>query len=307
MGVIRLGYVHLRVTDIEEAKRHYRDTVGFRIVQDEGKTVYLKGWDEWDHHSIVLHEGGIGVHKLGFKVNRPEDIDDVEAKCRAFGVTTERMSRGDNPETSDGIRITAPSTHSIEVYHDMTLVGSEVGHLNPEVFPRTGLTGFAAPHIDHALIGTNDGYTMQRFFMDVFGFYCTERLIPDLDHPDTVLASWLSQGNRGHDIAIIQGDNWDGKLHHVAFQLQEWSDILHAAQIMSMDRVPIDVGPTQHGITRGKTIYYFDPSGNRNEVFADGYTNQRDRPTNIWTADCLGPGIDYLTRTLSETFTTIVT
>jgi len=26
-------------------------------------------------------------------------------------------------------------------------------------------------------------------------------------------------------------------------------------------------GPTRHGITRGQTIYFFDPSGNRNESF----------------------------------------
>jgi hypothetical protein len=52
-----------------------------------------------------------------------------------------------------------------------------------------------------------------------------------------------------------------------------------------MDDVPIDVGPTRHGITRGETIYFFDPAGNRNETFAGGYTSYRDRPTIIWTAD----------------------
>ena len=28
MGVLRLGYVHMRVTDLEEAKRHYGYTMG---------------------------------------------------------------------------------------------------------------------------------------------------------------------------------------------------------------------------------------------------------------------------------------
>jgi hypothetical protein len=44
-----------------------------------------------------------------------------------------------------------------------------------------------------------------------------------------------------------------------------------------MDDVPIDIGPTRHGITRGTTIYFFDPSGNRNEVFAGlGYRVHHD-------------------------------
>jgi len=306
MGVIRLGYLHIRVTDMEEAKKHYSQTTGLRIVKDYGHTVYLKGWDEWDHHSVVLHEGGVGLLKVGFKVDRAEDLEQIERASQSFGVTVERMSKGDNPETSDGLRVTLPSTHTMELYYDMTLVGSDVGHINPEVFPRD-LLGIGAPHIDHALLGCDDATTTERYFKEVLGFYATERLVADLDHQDETLATWLSVGNRGHDIALIGGPGYDGKLHHMAFQLDRWADILHAGQIMSMDRVPVDMGPTQHGITRGTTIYYFDPSGNRNEVFADGFTAQRDRPTNIWTADMLGPGINYISRNLEETFTTVLT
>lgn len=306
MGVIRLGYVHIRVTDIEEAKRHYTQTVGFRMVKDDGKTVYLKGWDEWDHHSVVLEEGGVGVIKLGYKVNRAEDIEDIERKSQTFGVTTERMSKGENTDTSDGLRIILPTSHVVEVYHDMTLLGSDVGAINPDVFPRD-LIGIGAPRIDHALLGGDNIATTEKFFTDVFDFYQVERLVPDLDHMDTPLASWLAGGNRGHDVALIQGDGYDGKLHHFAFHLQDWNDILHAGQIMAMDDVPIELGPSQHGITRGRTIYYFDPAGNRNEVFADGYVAQRDRPTTIWTADKLAKGIDYVTRNLSETFATALT
>ncbi|MDR0990223.1 MAG: catechol 2,3-dioxygenase [Propionibacteriaceae bacterium] len=306
MGVVRLGYIHVRVTDIEEAKKHYCQTVGFRLVKDEGKRVFLKGWDEWEHHSVVLEEGGIGVIKLGYKVAKADDLEVIEAKAKTFGVAMERMSAGDNLETADGLRITLPSTHTIELYHNMTVTGSDVGRINPDVFPRD-LVGIGAPRIDHALLGCDNVNETEKFLIDVFDFYQVERLVPDLEHQDVSLATWLSSGNRGHDLALIQGEGYSGKLHHFAFQLQEWSDILHAGQIMSMDDVPIEMGPTQHGITRGKTIYYYDPSGNRNEVFADGYTAQRDRPTIIWTADHLAKGINYVNRTLAEAFTTVLT
>ena len=71
--------------------------------------------------------------------------------------------------------------------------------------------------------------------------------------------------------------------------------------------MPVDIGPTQHGITRGETIYFFDPSGNRNEVFAGGYEAYPDRPTVIWTLDQLGKGILYIDRELNERFTTVLT
>ena len=82
---------------------------------------------------------------------------------------------------------------------------------------------------------------------------------------------------RPHDIAFIDGPQ--GKLHHFAFGLKDWSEMLRAGQLFSMDDVSVDIGPTQHGITRGETIYFFDPSGNRNEVFAGGYEAFPDRPT----------------------------
>ena len=70
--------------------------------------------------------------------------------------------------------------------------------------------------------------------------------------------------------------------------------------------MPVDIGPTQHGITRGETIYFFDPAGNRNEVFAGA--TRRTRPAHgLWTPDQLGKGIFYIDRELNERFTTVLT
>ena len=53
--------------------------------------------------------------------------------------------------------------------------------------------------------------------------------------------------------------------------------------LLSMYEVPFDVTPTRHGISRGQTIYFFDPSGNRNEAFTGGYMAFPDMPTITWT------------------------
>ena len=75
-----------------------------------------------------------------------------------------------------------------------------------------------------------------------------------------------------------------------------------------MEDVPVDIGPTRHGITRGTTIYFFDPAGNRNEVFAGlGYRVHHDFPTINWTADQLAKGIFYHARELNEAFTSVFT
>ncbi|GAB3062341.1 catechol 2,3-dioxygenase [Intrasporangium mesophilum] len=305
MGILRMGYAHVRVTDLAEAKHHYANTLGLYETLEQDGRVYYKGWDEWDHHSLVIEEGGVGLVKFGFKVERPEDLDAIEMKGKAFGLTMERMSAGENPEVSDGIRFTAPSDHVFEVYHSQTLIGTEVGTHNPEAFPRH-LVGVGVPGLDHSLILADDVRLMENMLREVFGFYATERVQTDLDDKDAhYIATWMTSNNQIHQLAVLEGPK--GKLHHVAFKLQDWSEVGHAGDLFAMDDVPIDIGPTRHGITRGQTIYFFDPSGNRNEVFAGGYLAYPDRPTVKWTPDQIAKGIFYHARELNERFTTVST
>jgi len=305
MGIMRMGYAHVRVTDLAEAKDHYANTMGLYQTLEQDGRVYYKGWDEWDHHSVVIEEGGVGVVKFGFKVEYESDLDDIEKKAKQFGLTVERMSAGENPEVSDGIRFETPSLHTIEVYHGQTLIGTEVGTHNPDSFPRH-LVGVGVPALDHALIFAEDVRLMENMFREVFDYFPTERVQTDLNDDDAhFIASWMTSNNQIHQIAVLEGEQ--AKLHHFAFKLQDWAEVGRAADIMTMDDVPIDIGPTRHGITRGQTVYFFDPSGNRNEVFAGGYPAYRDRPMNKWTPDQIAKGIFYHARELNERFTTVYT
>lgn len=121
----------------------------------------------------------------------------------------------------------------------------------------------------------------------------------------TDLAIWLSCSTKAHDIAFVRHGE-PGKLHHVAFKLDSWERVLRAADLMSMNKISIDIGPTRHGITRGTTIYAFDPSGNRFETFCGGYDTYPDYKAITWTWDEVGPGIFYHDRKLNERFLTVV-
>ena len=162
------------------------------------------------------------------------------------------------------MRITLPSEHNIELYTEMEYAGTETGAINPEAWPRN-LRGVGTHWIDHALMPRRGPRADEKFLIDVLDFKAAERVVTSIDQPE-VIGTWLSCGESPHDIAFIKGPN--GKLHHFAYHLEDWSSILRAGDIFAMDDVPIDIGPTRHGITRGTTIYFFDPSGNRNEVFA---------------------------------------
>ena len=83
--------------------------------------------------------------------------------------------------------------------------------------------------------------------------------------------------------------------------------MLRAADIMSINRVSIDIGPTRHGITQGTTIYFFDPSGNRLETFCGGYDHYPDMKPVTWSWEHVGRGIFYHDRKLNPAFLSVVT
>ena len=60
-GVLRPGYVQLRVLDLDEAIVHYRDRIGLNLVSVEDGRAYFQAFDEFDRHSIILRIRSDGV------------------------------------------------------------------------------------------------------------------------------------------------------------------------------------------------------------------------------------------------------
>jgi catechol 2,3-dioxygenase len=143
------------------------------------------------------------------------------------------------------------------------------------------------------------------FMMKVLDFYLSEQIVVGADN-SVQAATWMFRSSTPHDIAFVGGPRMG--LHHIAFFLDNWNDILKAADVMAKNKVRIDVAPTRHGVTRGETIYFYDPSGNRNETFAGlGYMAQPDRPVTTWDESHLGRGIFYHTGEVNPAFTEVYT
>jgi catechol 2,3-dioxygenase len=314
MGVMRIGHVSLRVMDMEAAKRHYTKVVGMKITaEDKAGNVYLKCWDEWDRYSIVLTPSDqAGMNHVAYKVRTEADLDKLQAAIDKYGIKTTMLPEGTMPATGRMLQFKMPSGHEMRLYATKEFVGTEVGSTNPEPWP-DNKTGAAAHWVDHVLLmcelnpetGVNRVAENTKFFTEVLEFYLVEQVTVG---PGGAIqaAAWLTRTNTPHDIAFV-GAPKPG-FHHVSFFLDSWHDVLHAADVMAKNKTKIDIAPTRHGITRGETIYFFDPSGNRNETFAGlGYLAQPDRPVTTWTEDQLWTGIFYHTGEAAPSFVEVYT
>ncbi len=314
MGVLRIGHVNLRVLEMQATLNHYENVLGLiKTDRDGAGNVYLKGWDEWDQYSIMLSESDrAGMNHIAFKVENDADLDVLKRRIADWGVAVEEVPAGSLHNCGRAIRFNMPSGHEMYLYAEKKRVGKSVGTVNPHPWPQD-LKGAGVHWLDHALLmcelnpeaGINMVAETTRFLQDTMDFHLAEQVMVG---PESKIqaATWLFRTSTPHDIALVGGARMG--LHHCAFYLDEWTDVLKAADIMAMNDVKIDVTPQRHGITRGSTTYFFDPSGNRNETFAGlGYLAQPDMEPITWTEDQLWRGIFYHTGEEAGEFTSVYT
>jgi catechol 2,3-dioxygenase len=289
LGILRLSHLELRVPDLELGAAYYTEVLGLvqidRELGDGDERVYLKCWDEHDHHSLVLRgqtSAGAGLDHLSFKVECANDIDVLEGAAEQAGCATRRLAPGAEAGQGEALRIQAPTGHELEVVHSLARVGSLLPRVNPPPEP-AGLLGVHPPRLDHVHVTAEEVGPATTFFAQVLGFRVTEKLV---GRSGALLGTWLERSHTPCDLAITRGPN--GGLHHFGFWLDDWDQIRRAADVLASQAVAIESGPTRHGITRSLALNFFDPFGNRNQVLTGGYRRDPgDEPT-IWTEEEIG-------------------
>jgi len=297
VGILRLSHVDIAVPDLDLASAYYEGVMGMVPVGEDGDRRFLKCWDETDHHSLaVRYDPRVGLDRFSFKVEHVDDLDLLEQAVETYGYRVERISRGEAVGQGESIRFETPSGQEMELVHDVERTGSAVGTTNPHPRPMD-LPGIAPPRMDHLLITAEEVGEATRFYREVLGFRLTEQLLDGDGHQ---IGTWMERSHSPHDLAVVTGTN--GGLHHFAYWLDSWDQVRDAADVLAYNAIQIDVGPTRHGITRGTTIYFFDPMGTRNEVFTGGYRPDPDFPTITWTEDNIGKAIFYYEGELNDRF-----
>ena len=302
MGILRLSHVDISVPDLELAAAYYTQVMGLDISERTDDRIFFKCWDERDHHCLAIrNDPRVGLDRFAFKVEHPDDLAVLESRIEAAGHPVERVAAGQEIGQGESIRFELSSGHQMELVAEVTKVGGRLPLLNPPPIPY-GLEGIAPPRIDHLLLHAEEVPEIARFFQDVLDFRLTEQLLDGGGHQQI---AFLERSAKPHDIAFVQGPN--GALHHFSFWLDDWDHVRRAADILAYNGISIDVGPTRHGLTRGNTIYFFDPMGTRNEVFSGGYRPDPDFPTITWTDDRAGRAVFYYEGVLNQRFATVHT
>ena len=170
MGILRLGYLEIRVKEINKAAQYYTQVLGLKETARAAGKIYLKAWDEWEHHQLVLVEDpSPGLNHMAFRLESLDDLPFFENKLERNGCRVERVAGADKYELGEAIRFTAPSEHRVELYYDMTIVGNGLPTTKPPPYP-DDLLGIHPPRMDHTLLTTPDTPASLHFWQEVMGF-----------------------------------------------------------------------------------------------------------------------------------------
>ena len=73
--IVRSAYAELIVTDLARARAFWVDLLGFVVSAEEPDALYLRGYEEFVHHSLILRTGpATACGRIGFRVRTPESV-----------------------------------------------------------------------------------------------------------------------------------------------------------------------------------------------------------------------------------------
>jgi catechol 2,3-dioxygenase len=264
-----LGHVELLTPKPEESRRFFVDVMGLTVSGEQGDSVYLRGWDDYERHTLKLtasRRSGLG--HLAFRARSRPALDRRVAALRRAGVDG-GWSDGDLGH-GPAFAFASPEGHRVELY-------AETEWYAPSERDRPALKNQASRfpgrganlrRLDHCNLFAADVRAHRVFFEQHLGMRLTEQIVFD---DGSEKGAWLSVNNKSYELAIAEDRTGaTGRFHHVTFAVDSREEVLRAADICLENGVFVETGPHKHAIQQTFFLYLYEPGGNRFEVACPG-------------------------------------
>jgi 3,4-dihydroxyphenylacetate 2,3-dioxygenase len=275
--IMRAAYVELHVADLAASRRFYVDLLGLVVSAETDDALYLRGWEERLHHSIVLRQTGRPAGaRLGFRVREGADLDLLAGTLEDLGSEVWWVD-GALPRMGRALRAQDPFGFPLEFFHELGQVDSQLQRYDLQ-------RGAPIMRIDH--FNLHSPAMEETFaFWQHLGFRCSEYISTDGDPSDERLAgAWLYRKPGVHDVALTLGRG--PRLHHIGVWVAEPGGVLRTCDQLAAagESAAIERGPGRHGVSNAFFVYLRDPDGHRIELYAcDYYTGDPDHRPLRWS------------------------
>jgi catechol 2,3-dioxygenase len=268
--IAHLSHIELLTPKPEESLFYFEAILGMEVAGESGDSVYLRGFGDYERSSLKLTASPqSGVGHLAYRTHSREALDRrvaaLEAAGAAGGWIEGDLGHGRAYSFLD------PDGHRIELFHD-----SERYVAPPELQPalknqphRYPGRGVGVRHLDHVNFLAVDPGENRVFCEQSLGLRLTEQIVLD---DGTEAGVWLASNQKSYDLTYTRDvTGTHGRLHHIAFFVDQREDVLRAADIFLEHGIVMESGPHKHAIQQTFFLYTYEPGGNRIEVCAGGF------------------------------------
>ncbi len=273
--ITRTGRAVLHVTDLNASRKFYVDALGFVETESDENSIYLRGYEEQGHHSLLLKKADKpAVEVISYKVYADADLDQIEQVAIKNNLPYTWLEKGEQHAIGRALRVQDVSGLSLEFFAEMDKVESLLQRYDLH-------KGARVQRIDHLNCLVPDVQKAYDFYNQEFGFRSSEYTEDD---EGSLWAIWTHRKGNVHDQAFMNGDG--PLLHHIGFWLPDPLALIHACDVLaSMGMADsIERGPGRHGLSNAFFLYLRDPDGHRIEFyFGDYFTGDGDFEPKRWS------------------------
>ncbi|MGH8913664.1 MAG: VOC family protein [Acidimicrobiia bacterium] len=269
LDIAHLGYVELFTPTFDESLRFFTDVLSMDVVESSDGTAYLRSWDDYERFSLKLSaRAEPGVGRVGVRT-----ADHAALHDRAEAIEAAGLGRGwvdGQPGRGSTYAFVDPDGHEWDLYFQserFTPSGTAAPALKNQAQRRPN-HGIGVRRLDHVNFLAAEVEASRDFAVSVLGALPTEQI--QLDNGD-IAGIWMTFCNKGYD--VVYTNDWTktrGRLHHVAFAVDQREDVLRGADMFLEQGVFIETGPHKHAIQQTFFLYVWEPGGNRIEIVNAG-------------------------------------
>jgi catechol 2,3-dioxygenase len=260
-----LGHVEMFTPRLDESVRFFVDIMGMTESGRDGASVYLRGWDDYEFHTLKLtgrDTAGVGhvAFRTWSRAALARRVAVLEAMGAGLGWVDGDLGHGKayRARNADG--------HVFELYYETNRYVAPEGQRpalknQAQRYPARGCN---VRRLDHLNLLVVDPKETRLFLEQGMGMRTTEQIILD---NGLEAGNWMTCTNKTYDIAFTRDHTGvPGRFHHVTYAVDSREDILRAADIFLDAGVFIETGPHKHAVQQTFFLYVYEPGGNRVEI-----------------------------------------
>ena len=253
----------------DQSLAFFTEVLSMDVVESDHGTAYLRTWDDYERFSLKLSaRAEPGVGRVGVRA-----ASETALHRRAEAIEASGLGRGwvdGQPGRGATYAFADPDGHEWELYFESErfIASDPVKPALKNQAQRRPNHGVGVRRLDHVNFLAADVEASRDFVTSILGAQPTEQI--QLDN-GAIAGIWMTFGNKGYDVVYTNDSTKTrGRLHHIAFAVDQREDVLRGADTFLEHGVFIETGPHKHAIQQTFFLYVYEPGGNRIETVNAG-------------------------------------